>query len=241
MLRICRSSPHSTCYSRNPVIARGRGGSSGSGSQERRRSPRQTSDRGSSAPTEEGQGLEPAQVSACMEKRVPSPMRPRVRNRANIIVWRWPTKPNAGWVIGVMDNKVKGLRKEMVELKAGSGSKAIAAESLELDLDNFHLLLANSQEQLKDVRARGRVIEDELLKMTRAMEGLKVKVPKVVVAAYMKSTGFEMGLVRTGQVSYEYEYQVALAQFRTQYPELKIEEDPFKILPEDSIVPMEAD
>ncbi|RWV90427.1 hypothetical protein GW17_00047375 [Ensete ventricosum] len=67
------------------------------------------------------------------------------------------------------------------------------------------------------------------------MEGLKVKVPKEVVAAYIKSTGFEMGLVRPGQVSYEYGYQVALAQFQTRYPKLKIEEDPFKILPEDSI------
>ncbi|RWW45283.1 hypothetical protein BHE74_00048889 [Ensete ventricosum] len=37
-----------------------------------------------------------------------------------------------------------------------------------------------------------------------------------------------------------YGYHVALAWFRAQYPALEVE-DPFKILPEDSNVPMEAE
>ncbi|RWV81901.1 hypothetical protein BHE74_00032808 [Ensete ventricosum] len=43
-------------------------------------------------------------------------------------------------------------------------------------------------------------MEDELLKMTNTMEGLRVELPKEVITAYKKSTDFEMGLARTGQV-----------------------------------------
>ncbi|RWV94205.1 hypothetical protein GW17_00043280 [Ensete ventricosum] len=85
-------------------------------------------------------------------------------------------------VIGVMDNKVEGLRKEVVELKAGSGLEAIATD------EGFR--------------------EDRLLKLTRTMEGLKFELPKEVVAEYKKSTNFEMGLMQIGHVSYKYEYQV---------------------------------
>ncbi|RWV78323.1 hypothetical protein GW17_00060729, partial [Ensete ventricosum] len=86
---------------------------------------------------------------------------------------------NAGQVISVIDNKVEGIRKEFAELKVRSELEAIVAvklrasevqdltehlkvepeevshrrESLELDLDNSRLFLADSQEQLKDVQA----------------------------------------------------------------------------------------
>ncbi|RWW74542.1 hypothetical protein BHE74_00017516 [Ensete ventricosum] len=139
-----------------------------------------------------------------------------------------------------IDNKAEGLQREIAELKVGSGPEAIVTvelraskaqdltnhlktelkeanrrrESLEMELDNSRLLLTNSQEQLKDVWAQGRVMEDELLKMTRAMEGLRVKLPKEAIPEYKKSVSFEMGLVQTGQVSYEYGYRVALARFR---------------------------
>ncbi|RWW60044.1 hypothetical protein BHE74_00032987 [Ensete ventricosum] len=87
---------------------------------------------------------------------------------------------NAGQVISVIDNKVEVIRKEVAELKVRSELEAIAAvklrasevqdltdhlkvepeevshrrESLELDLDNSRLFLADSHEQLKDVQAR---------------------------------------------------------------------------------------
>ncbi|RRT58752.1 hypothetical protein B296_00006736 [Ensete ventricosum] len=91
-----------------------------------------------------------------------------------------------------------------------------------------------------DVRAWGRVMENELLKLAHAMEGLKVELPKEVLTEYKKSVSFEMGLVRIAQVSYEYGYQVALAHFQARYLELKVEKDPFKVLPEYSNMPMEA-
>ncbi|RRT79007.1 hypothetical protein B296_00026191 [Ensete ventricosum] len=147
---------------------------------------------------------------------------------------------DAGRVIDLIDNKAEGLRREIAELKVGSRPEAIVTvelraseaqdltnhlktelkdanrrrESLEMELDNSRLLLTNSQEQLKDVWARGRVMEDELLKMTCAMEGLRVELPKEAIPEYKKSVSFEMGLVQTGQVSYEYGYRFALARFQ---------------------------
>ncbi|RWW36357.1 hypothetical protein BHE74_00058630 [Ensete ventricosum] len=76
-------------------------------------------------------------------------------------------------------------------------------------------------------------MENELLKLTRAMEALRVNLPKHVVEDNKKSCGFETGLVWM-----EYDYQLALARFHARYLNLKIEEDPFKLLPKDSNVPM---
>ncbi|RRT64815.1 hypothetical protein B296_00007203 [Ensete ventricosum] len=84
-------------------------------------------------------------------------------------------------------------------------------------------------------------MEDELLNLTHITEALKVDLSKEAMVDYKKSARFEMGLVRTSQVSYEYGYRVALARFRARYLELEVEEDPFKNLLEDSSVPMEAD
>ncbi|RWW68595.1 hypothetical protein BHE74_00023878 [Ensete ventricosum] len=75
----------------------------------------------------------------------------------------------------------------------------------------------------------------------RSTEALKVELPKQATVDYKQSTRFEMGLVQTGQVSYEYGYHVTLAQFQARYPELEVEEDPFKNLLEDLTVPMEVD
>ncbi|RRT84608.1 hypothetical protein B296_00012119 [Ensete ventricosum] len=68
-----------------------------------------------------------------------------------------------------------------------------------------------------------------------------VDLPRQAIEDYKKSPGFEMGLVRMGQVSLEYGYQLVLARFRAQYPDLEIEEDPFKELPKDSNVSMTAE
>ncbi|RWW73206.1 hypothetical protein BHE74_00018940 [Ensete ventricosum] len=81
-------------------------------------------------------------------------------------------------------------------------------------------------------------MENELLKLTRAMDALRIDLPKQDIDDYKKSAGFEMGLVRMGRVSLEYGYQLALAWLRARHPNLKIEDDPFKLLPEDSNVPM---
>ncbi|RWW90524.1 hypothetical protein BHE74_00000395 [Ensete ventricosum] len=60
--------------------------------------------------------------------------------------------------------------------------------------------------------------------------------PKRAVEEY--KAGFEMGLVRMGQVSLEYGYQLALARLQARHPVVEIELDPFVTLPEDANVPI---
>ncbi|RRT67474.1 hypothetical protein B296_00014593 [Ensete ventricosum] len=68
------------------------------------------------------------------------------------------------------------------------------------------------------VRAMGatggnsRTMENELLQLTRAMDALRVDLPKWAIEDYKKLPGFEMGLVRMGWVSLEFGYQLALAR-----------------------------
>ncbi|RRT62365.1 hypothetical protein B296_00041110 [Ensete ventricosum] len=95
-----------------------------------------------------------------------------------------------------------------VQLEEASQRRAL----LEIEVDNYHVDLVDSREQLKEVQADRRTLEDELLKMTSTMEKLKVELPAEAIAEYKKSTSFKMGLVRTGQVLYEYGYRVALAR-----------------------------
>ncbi|RRT45609.1 hypothetical protein B296_00031250 [Ensete ventricosum] len=97
---------------------------------------------------------------------------------------------NAGSVITVMDNKMDGLHKEIEELKVGVDLEAIAIderrvadllakverhkgefeeatqqqEVMDKELNDSCILLGDVQRQLKDVRARNRVMEDDLLK-----------------------------------------------------------------------------
>ncbi|RWV82161.1 hypothetical protein GW17_00056366 [Ensete ventricosum] len=66
-------------------------------------------------------------------------------------------------------------------------------------------------------------MENELLKLTRAMDALRVDLSKQAVEDYKKSPGFEMGLVWMGQVSLEYGYQLALAQLRAQQLDFEID------------------
>ncbi|RWW58803.1 hypothetical protein BHE74_00034302 [Ensete ventricosum] len=86
--------------------------------------------------------------------------------------------------------------------------------SLETERENYHLDLADSQKLLKELRTGRRALEDELLKLTGALEKLTVELLAETIVEYKKLTGFEMGLVRTGQVSYEYGYRVVLAKFK---------------------------
>ncbi|RWW17376.1 hypothetical protein GW17_00018694 [Ensete ventricosum] len=139
-------------------------------------------------------------------------------------------------IIGAMDNKADGLRKEIQELKASVGSNAVvvaeqrASEAQSL-VDHYKIELEEATRRRESLE----IMEDELLNLTCNTDALNVDLPKKAVADYKKLAGFEMGLMWMGQVSYEYGYQVALAGFWARYPKLEVEEDPFKILPEDSM------
>ncbi|RZS22506.1 hypothetical protein BHM03_00055304, partial [Ensete ventricosum] len=71
-----------------------------------------------------------------------------------------------------------------------------------------------------------------------ALESVRAELPKQAVDCYKESTGFKKGLKRMGRVTYEYEYQVALARFHALHSDSEVEEDPFTIHPEDDLVPM---
>ncbi|RWW53096.1 hypothetical protein BHE74_00040441 [Ensete ventricosum] len=94
-----------------------------------------------------------------------------------------------------------------------------------------------SVKELCNARLREDGRDYHVIQLTRVMEALRVDLPKQAIEDYKKSPGFEIGLVQMGRVSLEYGYQLALAQFRARYPDLKVE-DPFKLLPEDSNVTM---
>ncbi|RWV96089.1 hypothetical protein GW17_00041227 [Ensete ventricosum] len=99
-------------------------------------------------------------------------------------------------------------------------------------------LLTDSEGQLLNVRTQVRWMEDELLKLTRAMDALRVDLPKQSIEEYKKSSGYEMGLVCMGKASLEYGYQLALARLWARHPGVEIEEDLFTLLPEDADVPI---
>ncbi|RZR93103.1 hypothetical protein BHM03_00021530, partial [Ensete ventricosum] len=141
---------------------------------------------------------------------------------------------DAGRLITFMDYRIKQLQEELNALKSNRGPEAVAkAEERASEL----------QEELeKTKRERG----EELLRreasekeLHKALESARAELPRQSVVQYKKSLGFKEGLKRMGRVTYEYGYRVALARFRAQHPDTKVEEDPFTIHPEDDLVPME--
>ncbi|RWW40594.1 hypothetical protein BHE74_00053982 [Ensete ventricosum] len=50
---------------------------------------------------------------------------------------------------------------------------------------------------------------------------------EMAIIDYKAFVGFEKGLERMGLVSYQFRYQIALACFKTRYPDLELEEDLF--------------
>ncbi|RRT69328.1 hypothetical protein B296_00024533 [Ensete ventricosum] len=94
-------------------------------------------------------------------------------------------------------------------------------------------------QEARDDRAR---LEEEVLPLTEAAtllqselkaEGLKA------ITQYKASQGFESGLVKMGQVSYEFGYRVAVERFRAKYLNSTVEENLFAELPEDANMKMD--
>ncbi|RZR98878.1 hypothetical protein BHM03_00028316 [Ensete ventricosum] len=92
---------------------------------------------------------------------------------------------------------------------------------------------------LKEARVKARKMDDELLQSVKALENARAELPRRTVDHYKESVGFKEGLKRMGWVTYEYDYRVTLAHFRSLHPDSEVEEDPFTIRPEDDSVPME--
>ncbi|RWW64953.1 hypothetical protein BHE74_00027761 [Ensete ventricosum] len=92
------------------------------------------------------------------------------------------------------------------------------SDQADKELNELWADMADSQRQIKEQRANHRKVDDDLLKMMRENETLKAKLPSKSIADYKQLVGFGMGLRQMGQISYEYEYRVALTHFQAQYP-----------------------
>lgn len=153
------------------------------------------------------------------------------------------------------EQRAVDLEGEVAQLKLELGGAKRQHGELREKLGGVEQKLAETLCMLKESRWRVRSMEGKLLYISRNLEAAQVKAKKAeealaeetraalkkdkkAIAEYKESRGFQLGLQRTGQVTYEYGYRVALARFRARYPDLEIEEDPFVNLPEDDNVQM---
>ncbi|CAL9765871.1 unnamed protein product [Musa acuminata subsp. burmannicoides] len=84
-------------------------------------------------------------------------------------------------------------------------------------------------EELKATHSASRVMKEALAKERR----LALERVKTTIFEYKKSMGFQLGLVRSGQVTYEFKYRGTLARVPVKCPDLEVEPDPFTDLLED--------
>ncbi|RZR72126.1 hypothetical protein BHM03_00010436 [Ensete ventricosum] len=145
---------------------------------------------------------------------------------------------------------------------AGSGPEAVAAAKrwtteLDVEVEWLKVTLGESKQrhkdielavdftciELRDLRDYRCQLKDEVLSFTKGAEmlqsKLKAKADKVIID-YKKSRGFQSGMEKMGQVTYEFGYRVLLERFWAKYLDLSIEENPFVERPEDANVRMEA-
>ncbi|CAL9056499.1 unnamed protein product [Musa banksii] len=153
------------------------------------------------------------------------------------------------------EQRAVDLEGEVAQLKLELGGAKRQHGELREKLGGVEQKLAETQCMLKESRWRVRSMEGKLLYISRNLEAAQVKAKKAeealaeetraalkkdekAIAEYKESRGFQLGLQRTGQVTYEFGYRVALARFSARYPDLEIEEDPFVNHPEDDNVQM---
>lgn len=115
--------------------------------------------------------------------------------------------------------------------------------------------MSHLKDELKESRVHVRMLDDELLTLSRDVEAIRTaswaakealkeehlgvpKKIKEVIIEYKKSPRFELDLQRLGQVTYEFKYRVDFAYFCARYLNLELELNPFTDLPEDQDIQM---
>ncbi|THU69602.1 hypothetical protein C4D60_Mb08t16130 [Musa balbisiana] len=133
------------------------------------------------------------------------------------------------------EQRVSDLEVEATWLK----SEVKAAEGQNKELQVF-LRMTRAEARL----ARNEALEEALTEVKRASEALVVEMgqrsekDKKLIEDYKESSGFQLGLIRSGQVTYEYGYRIALARFKAHHPDMETVEDPFASCLEDVTVDM---
>ena len=147
------------------------------------------------------------------------------------------------------------LEGEVARLKLELGHDERLDSELREKLGGVEQQLVETQRMLKESRGRVYSMEGELFDLSQNLEAARAKAKKAeealaeetraasekgkkAIAEYKESCGFQLELQRSGQATYEYGYQVALARFRARYPDLEIEDDPFDNFPGDENVQM---
>ncbi|RWW09494.1 hypothetical protein GW17_00027019 [Ensete ventricosum] len=144
-------------------------------------------------------------------------------------------------VINCLGDKITDLLSEIQELKEGPGLAVVAAverciADLQGEVEWLKAMLVELNRQSRDLQQEA---EDLHRHLRDSQHQLKDAGAKEAIAEYKDSSNFKLELQRSSQVSYEYGYQVVLAQFQDKYPDLEVEENPFTSLPEDGNVPIE--
>ncbi|RRT71389.1 hypothetical protein B296_00019680 [Ensete ventricosum] len=138
---------------------------------------------------------------------------------------------DAGQVVHLLTEKISALRVENEELRSGMGPKVVVATKkrvVELGavVDRLKAALGDSEQHCKDLELATDIIcgelkeiqdsrhrlEDEVLKLAQDVEVLRSELQSTgtkAIANYKESHGFQSGLEKMGQVTYEFGYQVA--------------------------------
>ncbi|THU50435.1 hypothetical protein C4D60_Mb06t20200 [Musa balbisiana] len=158
---------------------------------------------------------------------------------------------DAGRVIAILGGRNAELRKQLDEARAKGSPEAVAAaeqRASDLDAEASEEQSTELQTRLKAFVAEARSARGDSLELIRRLEGARAKAreasealdaeirqrlakDKKLLEDYKGSSGFQLGLVRTGRVSYEYGYRIALARFKARHPDLEVAEDPFDSFP----------
>ncbi|XP_064935692.1 uncharacterized protein LOC135587823 [Musa acuminata AAA Group] len=174
---------------------------------------------------------------------------------------------DAGRIIGGLNSRNAELCRQVEEVRAGAGLEAVAvakkrAADSETEVARLKSELQTSENSNKELQkilqTELRLLRAEVSTFSQKLEGAKAEAraasealaeearlrpdkDKELIVAYKKSEGFELGLTRTGRVSFEYGYRITTSRFRARHPGLEVEEDPFTPHPEDLEVDMPED
>ncbi|THU56153.1 hypothetical protein C4D60_Mb11t14250 [Musa balbisiana] len=174
---------------------------------------------------------------------------------------------DAGRVVAILGGRNADLRRQLDEVRTRGAPEAVAtaeqrASDLDAEVTRLRSKLKASEERnmelqthLKAFVAEARSARGDSLELIRRLEEARAEArgasealdaeirqrpekDKKLLEDYKDSSGFQLGLVRTGRVSYEYGYRIALACFKARHPDLEVTEDPFDSFPKDMSVDM---
>ncbi|THU58318.1 hypothetical protein C4D60_Mb03t12940 [Musa balbisiana] len=167
--------------------------------------------------------------------------------------------------VAVAEQRASDLEAEAMRLK--SEIQAIEQRALDLEVEGTRLKseVKAAEEQNKELqvflrttRTEVHLARKEAVVLTKKLEEarreakaaiealatetqLRPEKDKKLIEDYKESSGFQLDLVQSGQVTYEYGCRIALARFKVHHPGLEVEENPFASCPEDPSVDMPDD